>query len=122
VRALDQGAVSRLAQFEVLGALARLRRADVLTPAIHRELVARLEEDYGRLLVVELTSELGALTSRLLQNHPLRSSDAIQLATCLDLGRRLNTNLQMAVFDKRLRQAAQVEGLDLLPGPDSCAG
>jgi len=47
----------------------------------------------------------------LLQQHPLRAGDAIQLASCLYLQEQLAEPIPMVVFDDRLLAAARLEGL-----------
>ena len=50
----------------------------------------------------------------LLMRHPLRSSDALQLASCLYLQREIGERISFGAFDARLTTAARAEGLTLL--------
>jgi hypothetical protein len=57
-------------------------------------------------LIPEITIDARALLLR----HPLRASDAIQLASCLYLRRELNQPVPFVAFDQRLLEAARGEG------------
>jgi uncharacterized protein len=60
---------------------------------------------------VELTEEVCARARVLLQRHPLRAGDAIQLASCLYLQEQLGEQMPIVAFDDRLVAAARLEGL-----------
>lgn len=63
---------------------------------------------------MELTAKLAADAQTLLTRHPLRSGDAIQLASCLYLQRETGESIAFAAFDDRLTVAARAEGLELI--------
>lgn len=108
------GAVSRLSEVEVASALARRARAgdcdlqerDVGLAALHRDLDA--------LLVVEVVPAVTSRARFLLNAHPLRASDAVQLASCYDLQDRLGSDVPFVVFDERLAAVARATGATVL--------
>ncbi|MCP3958057.1 MAG: type II toxin-antitoxin system VapC family toxin [bacterium] len=63
--------------------------------------------------VVEITATLSRRCPTLLKRHPLRAADALQLASCLELGGQLDLPLLFVAYDNRLNEAAKKEGLEL---------
>jgi predicted nucleic acid-binding protein len=61
----------------------------------------------------ELTPEVVIRAQVLLQRHPLRSGDAVQLASCLHLRQELEDDLPLVAFDERLVAAARKERVRL---------
>ena len=101
---------------ECWSALARLRRDGHLSPAA--------EVEAGRLLTtllegafeVQPSEEVRRLSIRLLRVHPLRSADALQLAAALAwAGDPPPPGRRLVALDRRLREAAYLEGLTVLP-------
>lgn len=72
------------------------------------------EQDWPDYLAIELTRELLIATRDLIQRHPLRSFDAIHLASALSLARRLDEGVTVVAADGRLLHAAAVEGLGVV--------
>lgn len=71
----------------------------------------------GRFAVVPVADAVIARALTCIRQHRLRAADAVQLASAL-LTREADPEVEtMAVFDQRLRLAAQAEGLALLPPP-----
>ena len=64
--------------------------------------------------VVELSAEIAAAARALLLRHPLRASDAIQLASCLQLAEQLGAPAELVVYDVPLVTAARSEGIRVL--------
>ena len=64
--------------------------------------------------VVELSAEIAAAARALLLRHPLRASDAIQLASCLHLAEQLGAPAELVGYDVPLVTAARSEGLRVL--------
>jgi len=75
--------------------------------------ISALRCDFRSFLVVELTLEVIEAGLGLLARHPLRAGDALQLASCLELRRRLRHPISFVAFDDRLREAARKEGLEV---------
>ncbi|HUE88678.1 MAG TPA: type II toxin-antitoxin system VapC family toxin [Vicinamibacterales bacterium] len=107
----DAPATSRLSELEVASALQRLTREGAVSRTDRDRALAALDTDLPSIVVVELTGELCARARVLLQQHPLRAGDAIQLASCLYLQEQLGEQIPMVAFDDRLVAATRLEGL-----------
>lgn len=108
--------IARITWVEVLSALARLQREGQLakvnvTTAI-RAFRYHLDTQYQ---VVELDRTLAQIAGRLVQQHPLRAYDSVQLASALKLQSAFTkiaaTSLVFVSADSRLLAVAQTEGL-----------
>ena len=98
-----------------MSALARRTREGGIAAADRDRAMAALSTDFTALLVVEVVSEVTALARRLLQRHPLRAADALQLASGMYLAEELAEAVPFVAFDGRLRAAARAERLPVLP-------
>ena len=108
-------ATARLSAVEVASALARRCREGAF-PATERDrALAALEDDLSALRVVELSTSVVDEARVLLVRHLLRAGDAIQLASALLLRRELAEPVTFAAYDDRLKFAARVEGLTVVP-------
>ncbi|MEW6775708.1 MAG: type II toxin-antitoxin system VapC family toxin [Bdellovibrionota bacterium] len=107
--------VSRIAEAEVASALGRACRDAKMTHADASRAMADLRKELELSRVVEVTSAVTALASALLLRRPLRSLDAIQLASCLLVAERTKNPIELVVFDARLVEAAVAEGLSIRP-------
>jgi predicted nucleic acid-binding protein len=94
----------------VLSVLARCLRANRLSPAAYRLQKKAFLNDWGAMIVVELTPKVLADAARLIERYGLRGLDAIHLCSALWVGQP-----SFACFDDRLRSAAAAEGLSLAP-------
>ncbi|WP_448631090.1 type II toxin-antitoxin system VapC family toxin [Cellulomonas soli] len=108
----DLVATSRLADSEVRAALASARRTGALAPDAARRALAAWERLWPGLHVVELHRDISASAAVLVGRHPLRSGDALHLASALTLR---SPDLVVAVWDERLSAAARAEGLHVVP-------
>ena len=107
-------AVSRLSQVEVASALARRARAgDCEIPERDAELAA-LDRDFPSFLVVEIVPAVTSRARSLLNLHPLRASDAVQLASCYHLQEKLGHDVPFVVYDERLAAVARKSGAIVL--------
>lgn len=100
---------------EAVSALARQRRAGVLTAAQEaqaRRVIHVLEAAWTE---VSPGQALRERAERLLGVHPLRAPDAFQLAAALLWSRGSTTGRTFVSFDDRLREAAGREGFDVAP-------
>ena len=104
-------ATSRLAVVEITSAIMRRSREGAFPDAERDRALAALEKDTSALLVVELSPEVVRVAQGLLQRWPLRSGDAIQLASCLYLQAAIGVPLTFVAFDARLLDVARREGL-----------
>ena len=108
-------ATSRLSEVEVASGLVRRAREGAFTSSRRDRMLDALQRDLPALAVVEVIPEVAAGARALLLRHPLRASDAIQLASCLYLQRQLAEPVPFVVFDRRLATAAYAEGLTAVP-------
>ncbi len=113
-RALAKGdvVISRLSEVEVASALARLTREGHIQARQRDRALAALLTDVAAWHVVECSPAVVTLARTLLTRHPLRSGDAIQLASALRVQQMLTEPLSAFVaYDARLVEAAAHEGL-----------
>lgn len=108
-------AVSRLAEVEVVSALARLAR-EVSLPNARRDAgISAFLVDFVEWETIEVVPEVTAQARDLLLTHVLRASDAVQLASALMVQSRLAGALDGFVcFDRRLANAARREHLTVI--------
>jgi uncharacterized protein len=99
----------------VWGKVARAELDDQQAATLDRAFVADVRG--GRFAVLPIADAVVARSLACVRRHRLRGADALQLASAL-MGREADSEMSaMAVFDHRLRAAASVEGLTLLPAP-----
>jgi predicted nucleic acid-binding protein len=108
--------IARITWVEVLSALARLQREGNLPPTNVTKAVQafqyHLDTQYQ---VVELDRPLAQAAGQLVQRHPLRAYDSVQLASALKLqpafASATSASLTFVSADNRLTSVAQTEGL-----------
>ena len=114
VRSLGTMYVSALTCVEVPSAVWRKHRSGVLPSTSASQLVARFNDDVhavdGRLALAVLDQEQLDHAARLVAQHELRASDAIQLAAALAVRRTDRSCDRFACFDRALMAAAEAEG------------
>lgn len=129
IQELSSLAVGQLTRVEVPAAFWRKHRLGELDAVDARVLISAFEADYygtaddqPRFVTVAATAGILDDAAMLCARYPLRSFDAVHLATALAL-RAVDPGLTtMAVYDRRLRAAAAAEGLAVLPSAPSPAG
>lgn len=108
--------VARITWVEVISALARQQREGKLTsPNVAAALLTFRHDWDTQYQVAELDQALALAAGQLLQKHPLRAYDSVQLASALKLKPAFD-KVPLALFtfvsaDKRLLTVAQAEGL-----------
>jgi len=107
-------ATSRLSEVEVASALMRRCREGAFAAAERERAHSALVRDLRAFSVVEIVPTVTARARMLLERHPLRAGDALQLASCLLLRDSTREAVTFAGFDDRLNQAARAEGLGAL--------
>ncbi len=107
-------ATSRLSEIEIASGIIRRAREGAFPPARRDRMLAALQRDLPAVAVVEMIPDVTAGARALLLRHPLRSGDAIQLASCLYLQRELGGPVAFVAFDQRLVNAARAEGLTVV--------
>lgn len=110
-------AIAHLTVAEIASALARRVREGGLHAADRDRAMTALTSDLEHYRVVPLSRPVVRRACGLLTSHPLRASDAIQLASCLWLRDRVGDLGEMVVHDDRLALAASAEGLRTLAPP-----
>jgi hypothetical protein len=104
--------ISRLATVEMIAMLARKQREGKAPPAdilrVRNDFLAQVRNQYT---VIELENQVLSRARSLLIKHPIRSLDAIQLASALHSSRILTTRPTFVSADTRLLATAAVEGL-----------
>ncbi len=108
-------ATSVVAYPEARAAFARLKMQGLTTEAKHQQRLAQLNTDWENLLRIELTPAVVRTAGDLAEVHGLRGFDSIHLAGALWLREKAGTPLHFAVFDQRLRAAAERAGLVVVP-------
>jgi len=106
---------SRLSEVEVASALVRRANDGSLSPADRDRALSTLSEDMRSFYVVELFPEIVRSARGLLLRHPLRASDAVQLASSTHVRENTGEGVLFVAFDRRLNEAAFGEGLTLPP-------
>lgn len=104
-----RSATSRLTEVEVTSALMRRCREGAFDAQERDRALLALLRDLTSMTIVELVPAITARARALLERHPLRASDALQLASCLLLRDDARRDVSFAAFDERLRRAADVE-------------
>jgi len=108
--------ISRITWVEVLSALARRRREGNLSPDDVAQAIRTFRHDLNtQYQVSELDAVLAETAGRLVDRHPLRAYDAVQMASALqvqlDLKQAKGPALTFLAADDNLLAIAQTEGL-----------
>ena len=108
-------AASVVAYPEARAAFARIKAQGISTEAKHQQRLAQLNLDWENLLRIELVPAVVRTAGDLAEVYGLRGFDAIHLASALWLKEKTSMPLHFAVFDLRLRAAAERAGLTVVP-------
>jgi uncharacterized protein len=98
---------------EMTNAFARLLRSGEITQRSFRMALARLTELRRMWIEVQPTASVRDLAEALVQRHPLRAADAMQLAAALICSKRQPRGRAFVCFDGRLAEAAANEGFSV---------
>lgn len=109
----DAAVSSRLAYPEVRAALAAAGRAHRFGADEQLQAQAMWEEYWAATRAVELTENIARHAGHLATAHALRGAEAVHLASVLAVG---VGDTVFAVWDQRLRTAAQEAAVSLAPG------
>jgi len=105
---------SRLSYLEIYSCLARLKRERSLSERAYASISKQFEKEFLSYRRVELTRELFEIARPLIEKYPLRSLDAIQLASATRLRRVAGDSLIFGCADRRLLEAASEEGFQVV--------
>ena len=108
----DAAVSSRLADPEVVAALAAARRNRDLSAAGLDRAMSTWTEFWRSVWPIELTALVARHAGELAGTHSLRGADAVHLASALALE---DPNLVVAAWDQRLSHAARHAGLAVAP-------
>ena len=103
-----------LTRVELLSALARRRREE---PAMARRLAGARADVLGaweRWTEVTALEPVRRYAERLVETHPLRAGDALQLAAAIVAAEERPDSLEFVTFDRRQAEAAEREGFRVL--------
>jgi predicted nucleic acid-binding protein len=103
-----------LTPVEVISALTRRLREKSLKPkefSRAKEHLATLEKAWSEVISVERVRERAR---RLLETHPLRAADSLQLAAALLTSEETPQGFPFVTLDQRLGDAAEKEGFDVI--------
>jgi len=107
----DKVYTASLTYAETHAAFSRRTRKGRLTRETTRRLALRFDRDWESYDIVLMSDDVLSLARQLLYHHPLRSADAIHLASALFLARAAPTDRWAFVCaDRRLCDAAEAEG------------
>lgn len=108
-------AISVVGYAEARAAFARLKSQGLTSEAKHQQRLAQLNSDWESLMRIELIPPVLRGAGDLAEIHGLRGFDAIHLASAIWLKEKTSTPFLFAVFDQRLRSAAERAGLMVVP-------
>jgi uncharacterized protein len=101
--------VSVLCLPEIISALCRRRRERFLTKTQYEAATRALDADLADAVVLQITDEVTLETIRLLESYPLRSADAVHVASA----RIWRVDLFVSA-DSRQSDAAKASGLEVV--------
>jgi predicted nucleic acid-binding protein len=109
--------VARIAWVEVISGLSRLKREGKISENELKETIEIFQSDWEAYYqIVEIDKDVVEKAAQLVQRHPLRAYDSIQLASALKLDPQLgDSEPNTYIFvsgDNRLLTAAEAENLD----------
>ncbi len=99
-------ALSVLCIPEIISALNRRVRERLLTEREYREVKQYLSQDIRDAVIVNLVPQVVSTCTKILETHPVRAADALQIACALEWGTELFVSA-----DKRQISAAKKSGL-----------
>lgn len=105
-----------LSKIEVLSALCRRFRENSLNEGAFELAKDRMNDFFDMVFEVVSISKVKERALRLLQVHPLKSADALQLAAVLVSTEEDPSRLPIICFEERLSRAARCEGFIVNPG------
>ena len=104
-----------LTPLEARSAIRRREREGDIAAADVDRVLRQIEDDCSTLFLTQpLSSPVMEEAARLIDRHPLRAYDALQLAGCLVVGENMPEPVTFVCADARLCEAAANEGLTAL--------
>ena len=107
--------ILNLTPIEARSAIRRRQREGDIAGADADRVLRQIEDDAASLFLVQPSSSaVIEEAARLIDRHPLRAYDALQLAGCLVVGGGMPGPVTFVCADARLCEAAEHEGLTVL--------
>lgn len=104
--------ISELTILEAHSAIRRREREGTISAEHADHIIEQINDDkMSRFVMQELSSAMISEAARLIDDHPLRSLDALQLAGCLEIRRERLIAPTFVCADSRLCDAAEKEAL-----------
>jgi hypothetical protein len=100
---------------EIRSALARRHRAGTIDAGTRDSIWGRFAALRPFLAEVDAVGQVRDRAHRLLDRHPLRAADALQLAAAIVTAEGRSTPPSLVTLDRRLAEAAAAEGFAVLP-------
>ena len=100
---------------ECLSALNRRRREGSLSSKDVANARALLDHLSGNWAEMQPTDRIRALAERIMDTHPLKAADAMQLAAAYRWAAEQPSGHEFVSLDRQLRTAASSEGFSVLP-------
>jgi len=100
---------------ECSSSFARLRREGVISADDEQQVRRLVDQLTQSSTEISPSEEVRATARRLLLRHPLRAADSLQLAAALVWAANRPDDLGFVCLDKRLRDAARIEGFTIFP-------
>lgn len=104
-------------EIECVSALARLERDGALGPQDMMQALKRLRALAAAWHEIDPSDAAREAASRFLRVHPLRATDALQLAAAFLAAERRPSTLDLVTLDERLAEAAGKEGFGVVEVP-----
>ena len=104
-------ATSMITYSETFSALRRRARERFLSAARYRTAIDLFKRDWPAFVRVQLDEEIIMLSAKLIERHPLRTLDAIHLASVLQLQQLVGEPSLFVSSDSQLLQAATAENV-----------
>jgi predicted nucleic acid-binding protein len=99
---------------EIHSAFARLRREEFFSASQYTAACKSFDSEFEFCHVVNLATEIFALTRTLATKHGLKTLDLIHLACAVHLHGRFGHLLGFAAADRQLLRAAEAEGMHVV--------
>lgn len=110
----EPAATAKIAYAEVYAGLTRRYREGDLSTRTYVQACRQFERDWQAYVRVDLHDEILISARTLIRRHPLRSFDAIHLASALVLKDSLGEEVMFVAADEQLLKAARAERLRAL--------
>ena len=108
----DRISILDITLLESRSAVRRRAREGNMSEREASRVIDRIYKDGASVYLVQpLNPSVTEEAIRVLDTHPLRTLDALQLAGCLIIGRNMSEQLTFVCADTRLNSAARLEGL-----------